>query len=185
MTGNTNIFGKWLAFGFCVFMLASCNKNLNYFTQRMNDENGWSEQELKKVQFYLSDDIVLRRQLGASDSRISNGKIRIENGREIEEVRFEKGTPGVVVFSPKANRLAVSFESSDDRYLIFGPNPKVGNRYTLRGKEWSRYQGKVTYDGRVYETSSRSAMTALLVDLKRANNTDYKSKTVGGRKVRG
>lgn len=164
---------------------SSCSKRLTYFTQSISNNNGWTESDLQQIQFYLSEDIKLRRYLGDSDSRITKGKIRVEDGREVEEILFKKGTPGVAIFSPKAERLAVSFEDGVDNYLIFGPNPKSGGRYTLRGKEWNKNSGKVSYDGRSYTTNTGSSYSALLVDLKRAKKVKYSSKTVGGRKVGG
>ena len=162
---------------------SSCSKRLTYFTQSMSNNLGWTESELQKVQFYLSEDITLRRNLGESDSRITKGKIRLVDGREVEEIFFKKGTPGVVIFSPKSERVAVSFEDGIDNYLIFGPNPKSGGRYTLRGKNWNKNSGKITYNGLEYTTGTRSSFAALLVDLKRAEKVKYSSKTVGGRKI--
>lgn len=168
---------------FALLAFSSCSKQLTHFTQKMNNDFGWTESDVQKVQFYLSNDIVLRRAIGASDSRITNGQIKLVDGREVEEVIFRKGTPGVVVFSPKADRLAVSFEHTDDKYLIFGPNPNASGRYTLLGKEWNKKIGKVTYNGMEFTTSTQSSYASLLVDLKRARNVQYNSTTVGGRKI--
>lgn len=173
-----------LIFTFCLFILSSCSKSLTPFSQRLYEEYNWSDTELKKIQFYLSDDIVLRRSVGSNETAISNGKIRIVDGKKVEEVIFRKGTPGVYVFSPRDNRFGISFESDDDGYLMFGPNPKQSERYVLLAKEWDRSKGKVTYKNNTYNTSSRSAYTTLMVDLNKANKTKYQSTTVGGRKVK-
>lgn len=164
-------------------LLSSCSPKLTPFTQRMYDDFSWSESDLKKIQFYLSDDIILRREKGADDSRISDGKIRVKDGRRVEEVVFKKGTPGVVIFTPKENRFAVSFDRSDN-YLIFGPSKKNGGRYSLRAKDWEKRYGRITYDGGTYYTDANSAFTTLMVDIKKANKVDYNSERVSGRKVR-
>ncbi len=163
--------------------LSSCSKKLTPLTQGMVEEFDWTETDLKRVQFYLSNDIVLTRDLGREESRITNGKVRVVNGREVEEVRFKKNTPGVIIFSPKGNKYAVSFESSDDKYLIFGPSKKAKGRYVLLAKDWTKNRGKVTYDGKVYNTSSNSAYANLLVDIKLARSTKYKSKEAEGRRI--
>lgn len=165
------------------FCLSSCSKTLTPFSQRVYEKYNWSTDELRKIQFYLSDDIVLQRSLGKNETSIRQGKIRVVDGREVEEVIFKKGTPGVFVFSPRTNRFGISFEDDDDGYLMFGPNPKVGERYVLLAKEWKRSRGKVTYKGKTYSTNSESAYASLLVDLSKANKTRYKSKTVGGRTI--
>ncbi len=172
-----------LLFMLLVIMASSCSKSLTPFSQRLYEEYNWNDTELRKIQFYLSDDIVLRRSFGSNETAISNGQIKIIDGREVEQVIFKKGTPGVYVFSPKENRFGISFESNDDSYLMFGPNPKQNERYVLLAKEWDRSKGKVTYKGNTYSTDSRSAYTTLMVDLNKANKTRYESTKVSGRKV--
>ncbi len=166
-----------------IFLLTSCSQKLTYFSQKMVNDFDWTENDLQKIQFYLSDDIELTRALGTEDSRITKGKIRVENGREVEVVRFKKGTPGLAVFSPKNNRMAVSFESEDDKFLMFGPNKKTKGRYVLLAKNWEKNYGEVTYDGKIYRTSSSSAYSALMVDIDKAKKVRYKSSTAEGRKI--
>ena len=161
----------------------SCSNKLTPFTKRLQNQFQWEESELQRIQFYLSDDIVLRRTLGIGESRISKGKIEVVDGREVEQVVFKEGTPGVMLFSPKDNRLAISFEEDSDKFLMFGPNPQVGGKYVLLAKDWNRRVGQVTYDGRTYTTNSESALSCLLVDLDKHKELDYSSKTVGGRKI--
>ena len=161
----------------------SCNNNYKYFTQNLYDEHGWSERELEKIQFYVSEDIVLYRKLSGEDSRITNGKIRVVDGSEIEEVIIEKGTPGVFVQSPKANRFGIAFESDDNNFLMFGPNPKANGRYVLLAKDWNRRTGKVSYGTQTYDTSSASAAAALMVDIKKAKKIKYKTKKAEGQRV--
>ena len=167
----------------CAFILSSCSNNLRPFTDDVYYEFGDSKSKLSKIQFYLSSDIVLFRDYGGTRSSIKNGKIKIVDGRKIEEVVFKKGTPGVFVFSPKRDRIAVSFEASDDKYLMFGPNQKVGGRFVLLAKEWNNRRGKVTYGDEVWNTTSSSAYANLMVDLEKARNTRVSKTTVRGRKI--
>ena len=87
------------------------------------------------------------------------------------------------MFSPKANRFAISFEEGEDSFLMFGPNKKAGGKFVLLAKEWDRRVGKVTYKGKTYNTTSQSAMAALLVDVDKARKVSRKTKKVGGRKI--
>jgi len=164
--------------------LAACSPRLAPFTQDLYDQNRWSEQELKQIQFYLSHDIVLHRQFKAGESTIEGGKIRMIDGREVEEVIFRKGTPGILLFTPKSNRFAISFEDSgEERFLMFGPNPKAGDRYVLLARDWDRRTGEISYDGKVYRTTSESAWAHLMVDLRRIQRMERESRTVKGRTV--
>lgn len=165
-------------------LLSSCSTTLTPFSQKIYERYNWNDNQLRQIQFYLSDDIVLRRSLGSNETKIQEGRIKIIDGKEVEEVVFKKGTPGVYVFSPKENRFGISFEEDDSSFLMFGPNPKVGERYVLLAKEWNRDTGKVTYKDRVYRTNKNSSYATLMVDLKKAEQNRYKSKTVSGRKVK-
>lgn len=163
--------------------IASCSPQLSPFTDNVYSELDRSSATLKKVQFYLSNDIVLYRDFGASTTTVDRGAIKLVDGRKVEEVIFKKGTPGIFVFSPKSDRIAVSFEENDENFLMFGPNDKVGGRFVLLAKQWNKNRGKVTYAGVEWNTTSESAYANLMVDLDKARNTKYKKKTVEGRKV--
>ncbi len=178
-----NVKNFLLLAGLLIF-ISSCSPKLSPFTQKLYKDNGWSEGELKSIQFYLSEDVVLRREASQGASTIEGGEIKMVDGKKVEEVVVREGTPGVLVFLPKKNRFAVSFESSDERYLMFGPNPKAGNRYVLLASDWKRNRGKVTYDGKPFYTPSKSAYAALMVDLKKIRKVSVKSHTAKGRKVK-
>lgn len=169
-------------------LISSCSPKLTPFTERLYNENGWTDAELKKIQFYVSDNIVLRRQASKGVSKIDHGEIKIIDGKRVEEIVIKKGTPGVFLFQPREDRFAISFESRefDDPYLIFGPSKRNRGRYTLRAKDWNNNNGnaKLTYDSKTYYTPTKSAYSVLLVDLKRVKDTKVKSRTAKGRTVR-
>ncbi len=166
-----------------LLLLSSCASNLKPFTQRVYEDFSWTAEEIESIQFYVSEDIRLWRDSGGEESSIKNGKVRVINGREVEEVIIKKGTPGVVLFSPKENRFAVSFNDRDESYLMFGPNEKANGRYVLLAKEWKNRRGKVTYNGVVYNTDVNSAYATLLFDIKAARQNKYNSTVVSGRRV--
>ena len=169
---------------FAILGLSSCSPHLSPFTEDLYDENRWSDEELKQIQFYLSEDIVLRREASQGAATIESGRIRMINGRRVEEVIIRKGTPGVFLFRPKEDRFAVSFEDGDEqRFLMFGPNPKARGRYVLLASEWKRDKGVVSYEDRKFYTSTSSAYAALLVDLKKVRKVALKSRTAKGRSV--
>ncbi len=171
--------------GACVALtiFTGCTPQLSYFTEGLYENYAWTEDELRRVQFYLSDDIVLRREFKGSKSEISSGEIKVVDGKKVEEVVIRKGTPGVFLFSPKQDRLAVSFEADNDRYLMFGPNPKLDDRFALLAKDWRRRAGAVTYDGRLWRVGSESAYASLMVNLKKVRKINVDSRTATGRTV--
>jgi hypothetical protein len=172
-----------------LIILSSCSPKLTPFTQELYRENGWTKSDLQQIQFYVSRDVVLRREATQGTSKIESGEIKIVDGKRVEQIVIRKGTPGVFLFSPKDDRFAVSFESragSEDPYLIFGPSRQTRGQYVLRARDWDDRGrgGKISYGQKTYYTPTESAYAALLVDLKRIRNTKVKSRTADGRTIR-
>ncbi|MBK8702004.1 MAG: hypothetical protein IPN29_21515 [Saprospiraceae bacterium] len=162
----------------------SCSPSLTPFSQQLYDRYRWSDDELKHIQFYLSDDIVLHKKGDASEAQIVEGKIRINKENTGERITIKKGTPGVLLFSPKSNRFAISFHENDDsKYLMFGPNEAINGKYALLAKDWEKYRGTVTYQDQPYTVNSDDAMSVLLVDLKKATRNKIEVREEKGRKV--
>lgn len=163
---------------------SACSNNLKYFTTDLYRENNWSASELERVQFYLSEDIVLQRKLRGENTKITNGKIRVVDGSKIEEVIIEKGTPGILIESPARDKFAISFDSSDEsKFLMFGVNPKANGKYVLLAKDWKRRYGTISYGNELYETSNVSAYAALMVDIKKARKVQVKSQRARGNRI--
>ena len=175
---------RWFAILGVALIMTSCSAKLRPFTQDLYERSGIGEEELRRIQFYLSDDIILRRQLSKGETVVKEGKLKMIDGRRVEEVRIASGTPGVIVLLPQDDRFAVSFEEGrDDNFLMFGPNPKNDDRYTLLAKEWKRTRGKVSYNGQLYDVGAQSAYSTLLVNAKLIGETEYNTRKVGGRRV--
>jgi hypothetical protein len=171
-------------FIFLILVYTSCAPALSPYTQKLNDRYEWKESDLKKVQFYLSDDVVLRRKAGSGKAEIAQGEIKIIDGTRYEVVKFRKNTPGVLLFMPKENRMAISFEDgSESNYLMFGPNPNFNNRYVLLASDWNKRYGEVTYQGKKWETSSASAFVGLVINLKNIDQNDTEARIAKGRTV--
>ena len=171
-----------LIFASALLFLSSCN-SLTPFTQEIYSDLNLASEEIKSVQFYLSQDIVLYKDIETDEARVEDGKIKLKERHKSKEIVIRSGTPGVVIFMPKENRFAVSFENDDNKFLVFGPNKRNNNRYTLLGKEWGNNYGKVTYGGETYTTSLHNSMAALMVNINKIQNHTVKRKQLNGRKV--
>ncbi len=163
--------------------LSSCSNKMSAFSKTIYDENNWSDNELRNIQFYLSEDIVLRRSLKKGETVISSGKIKVINGQKVEEVIFERGTPGIFIKRKKDNHFAVSFEEGN-RYLVFGPNNSTDGKYALLAIKWKGRKGVITYDDKKWKTYNNGHVAKLLIDLKKINHVTVNKRKVGGRKVR-
>ncbi len=167
----------------CCIFLSGCSPTLSTFSERLYEDGGWSEQELKDIQFYTSDNIILRRQIRSGNSEIVDGEIKMRNGRKVEEIIIKKGTPGVFVKKTSDKNMAISFESGKNKFLVFGPNKKIGGRYALKANDWERNRGKVNYAGKTFVFTVVDDIPMLQVDLKNKTKITRKSRVAKGRKV--
>jgi len=166
-----------------IFAFSSCSPKLLPFTQSMYDRYTWNENDIKKIQFYLSKEVVLRNASAQGQSTIVDGKIEDQRSKKIDQVVIPAKTPGVLVYLPKANRFGISFESKGGEYLMFGPNPKSGGKYVLLAKSWKNRQGKITYGEKMYTADLGASFAHLLVNIKKVNKVGIKQSVAGGRKV--
>jgi len=164
-------------------LLSSC-KNLVPYTDAMKKKYNWNDEQVKRIQFYVSHDIVLHRELSQGSTEIVQGKIKTINGKKVEEILIREGTPGVLTEIPKQNKMLVSFEVSDDHYLSFGVNPNANEKYVLLASDWNNGMGKVHYSDKEYYTDPDSKYAFLLVDLRKIQKMDITQRVAKGRKVR-
>jgi hypothetical protein len=172
-----------LLFGLIVMSLASC-KHLVPYTDAIKTQHNWNDEQVKKIQFYVSHDIILHRELAEGSTDIVKGKIKTINGKKVDEIIIRQGTPGVLTEIPKQNKMLVSFEVSDDYYLSFGVNPNVGDKYVLLASNWNKSSGTIHYAGQEYTTDPDSKYAFLLVDTRKIQKMDIKQRVAKGRKVK-
>jgi hypothetical protein len=162
--------------------LGSC-KNLVPFTDSLKTKYNLSDDQLKHLQFYVSDPIVLQRKITAeNNTQVAAGKIKIVNGEKVEEVVVPTGTRGVLVKDDNG-KFEISFEKDDSYYLRFGTNPNRYASYVLLASDWHGKVGTVTYAGNKYYTSPGSADAVLLVDMHKISSYQKDSRIAKGRKV--
>jgi len=176
---------KYIAFALLVIGVSSCGPKLRPFTDRMYVNSGFSENELKRIQFYVSNDIVLQRRIDGSKARIESGKIKVIDGAQYEEVIIRRNTPGVFSFQADGEDIAVSFEGKPSvNYLIFGPSRRRNGEYVLRAAKWERDYGVITYMGTQYTTPASSAFASLMVDVRGNNRSTTRVRRASGTRVR-
>lgn len=80
------------------------------FTHELRTEHGLTDDEVKNLQFYVSHDVTLRREVESGGRKVTPGhKLLLISGKQIEEVVISAKTPGVAVkVGPRA--IAVSFQ---------------------------------------------------------------------------
>jgi len=183
---------KYYGFRFSLFIISAVlitacatGSQKRSFSQQFYKDSGLSQEDLKRVQFYLDRDVVLYRVINSSESRVEGGKITVRGGQNVEEIVIRRGTKGALVFMPKDDRLGISFDAKDDqKYLMFGPNPNNGNRYSLLASDWENGIGYVTYGSSRWKASKPNAFASLLVDHNSMRKTSVVTEIPKGREVR-
>jgi hypothetical protein len=160
-----------------LILFSSCAKKVAY-TVSLQQEYNFTESSLKKVQFYTSEEIVLKKSKSGDNVVIGNGQFLIKNESDFEYVVIKKGSPCVLVKMMKDNLFLVSFEVGDDKLLAFGSDDSY---YSLLAKEWKDRQGTVSYAGKQYVTGSGGAF--LLVKIKSLKRVKSRERVLTGRKI--
>ena len=158
------------------------------FTRELRAGYQLSEDQIKELQFFVSSPIVLRRNLGPGEVKVTRrNALRILRERAVEEVVIETGTPGVAE-RIEEHSLGISFEHG--KFLEFGckhtdekGKTVLGSTYQLYAQDWFMNRGKVNYDGKVYYTVGDSGTSSLMVDLESAKKFFTDARYVKGRKV--
>lgn len=97
---------------------AGCRPAMVPLTQEMREQNHLSDGELRNLQYYVSHTITLRRELESGGRRVTgNHKLVVINGKTIEEVVVEAGTPGICV-GVDQSRLSISFEQGTSLQFV-------------------------------------------------------------------
>lgn len=155
------------------------------FTNDVRTRYNLDASKLKRLQFFISQDVTLQRGESSSEQQEldKDGKLVISSSASLNEILISAGTPGVVVKVLEGNKLAVSFDDVDDnKYLVFG-DPNNRGRYTLMGAEWNQGKGKINYGGKVYYVMPGGASAYLKFEMKKVKDYKKTQDKAKGRKV--
>ena len=168
-----------------VFALSSCQKNV-YLTGSLMHQLEENELDLTRIQYYNDNPLYLEREVPSSDANIKSGKVIFKNGRYINRISLEKGTPGL--FQKQDNgQLLISFEKSkEDNSLRFGP--VAGERgeffYQLVDKEGTSTFSRLDYEGNKYLVIYKKPRMRLMLSKSVLNNLKIKVRKMKGNKVK-
>ena len=121
------------------------------FGEYLRDGYQLSDRELRALQYYVSDDIHLRRIVESGNRSIGRGILLERNARVVDEILIQAGTPGIAV-GVGNDWVAVSFEpgsylyfsSRNDGVHVVGDPGRPGDLYYLWATDWMQGTGVVT-----------------------------------------
>lgn len=162
-----------------IVALGGCGKPM--FTQAVRESHSLSPADLQHIQFYTSDEIVLRRDLTEQAQEKVGDALVVSEGVVFDEVVIPKHTPGVAL-RVEGDFLLIGFSRDDpERSLWFGikrgnnefdvplaDTPytlmHLANRYDEEGFEPRYAKGYLfTYEGKQYQVANPKMRDVYLV----------------------
>lgn len=165
-------------------LLTACGSSKTYFTAGIRSRVEANQQELEKIQFYTDRDIVLRRDLETGETKVTSGKVKMENGHSVNIITLPKNTPGVCTVV-KSNIVGISFEPGDNHFLTFGKtkNAQANDPYRILANDWVSDYGVINYDGKKYHIQSEGTNAALLIKTRLLKKYTVQERKMKGRTV--
>jgi hypothetical protein len=180
-----------LLFSCIALLFTSCSVNRMYLTVDTKLKIEKAGIDVSKVQFYNSEEIVLARQLAKEELKVAQGKVRIENGKDIEEIIIPANTPGICEVNDEKT-LKISFDDGEGRSIPFlverkGEVVTSGSYFKIGAKQWTRTEsgakvGKLDYEGKVYDLV-RGSDSRLMIDKSVLTKVDRQVHVAKGRKL--
>lgn len=175
----------------CAAVLSSCSMNRMYFTVETKLQVEKANIPITQLQFYNSEEILLVRQMSKEEFGVEKGRIKIQNGRQVEEVIIPRNTPGICELHDEKT-LKISFDKGKDNAIAFLVERKngvvtEGSHFKIAAKEWVSTErgnkvGKLDYEGKVF-TLVRGFNSRLLIDKSILNKVERDTKVAKGRKL--
>jgi len=181
-----------------LILCLSCNKKVNPaqsqattvvnqadyvpFTKSLKQRLDHDHADIKKIQFYLDQTLVLRRTTGMEKGVVKGGVISYDNGQAVTEMTIPAYTPGVCE-GVNGDSLLISFDAPGNTF-VFGAL-YANENFMLLGSNWYNGVTDVTYDSKTYKVACGScgnAGDAMLV-IKRMQGGMSAPRSAGGGKV--
>ncbi len=176
---------------FLSVVLSSCSINRMFLTVDTKQQIEKAGVDISQVQFYNSEEIILARQLKKEEVKVAEGKVRIENGKHIEEIIIPANTPGICELHNEKT-LKVSFDAGDGRSIPFlverkGQVVVADSYFKIGAKQWVRTSrgrkvGKLDYEGKTYNLV-RGSDSRLMIDKSVMNRVKRDTHVAKGRKL--
>jgi hypothetical protein len=151
------------------------------FTRDLIAGNSLSEDAIKQLQFFVSTDILLRRELTPGDARIARGKLIVDNGKSVDEVEVPKFAPGVadaVEFNTNdVDHIVVSFEKGAPGIEFIARVEKPRDSFGLM---FHAETHAVSFGDLSYRPLNDSLHAILLVDRESMGNLQSKRRVLKG-----
>ena len=165
------------AIALSVLCLFSCSTSKTYFSPQVRAKIENAGVNLNQLQYYVDRDVELKREITKEEAKISNGEVKVENGKYINIITLKKNTLGIcsTVFPDK---VLISFEKGDNKFLTFGQTQRAdaADPYKLLAFEWyPNGDGMIRYEGKSYRITN-GTQGSIMIQSKFVKKADQVNK---------
>lgn len=168
-----------MLFTSCASTSTSIGKTL--FTNDVRSSLEAKNIDLTKLQYYIDGDVLLSREISSDTAKITSGEVVFENGKYYQTITLKRNTPGVCTMV-YPNRLNVSFDVDNNKYLTFSPS-NTSTYQVVNNTVLSNNANTVMYDGVPYSIKFSSAPPYLLIKKSNLSTSSSNTRIMKGRKV--
>ena len=151
------------------------------FTHSLRVEYNLTPPELKRLQFYVSNPVQLRHVDTSGKYEIAKGKLVVKDGKDVNEIVVNRGTPGVVV-DVRDPELRVSFEENFSFGFVRGTGAQ-SDVYVLAFVNDAQGQSIVRYGGAEFQMDQNSKLAHLLINKEELTEIVNKRRVLPGRRI--
>ncbi len=144
--------------------------------------------DIKKVQFYIDQELVLNRYMENGKLEVTNGIIKFVNGKNVNEIVIPANTPCVAEYV-EGDAIRVSFDKTGSTFRFQNSRTVSPEFFSFTGINWRDGTCEVDYEGARYRVScgtcSAVSDAKLMVKQSVVDNNENKSRRIMGNRVGG
>ena len=163
--------------------MAASDTSFVPFTKNLKQRLEHDGVDIKKIQFYTNEKLILKHGVGVEKGQVKSGIIMIDYGQSSSQITIPAWTPGVCE-KVEGDALMISFDAPG-KYIEFGAL-YANTSFIIVGTNWHNNTADITYDNQPYTIQSASGNVGdvkLFVRKNQAYKSDDVSRVVMGRKV--
>lgn len=166
-----------------VFLVASCAQRVP-FTNKLKDEFDLTPENMTKVQFFTSSNIILEKSKQTGNQGTgTDGSLVVNSSKTQDRIIIPASTRCTFEKAGENNEIWVRFEMGTGRILKFAARPTQTNGNYYLVADWKNGAGTVEYGNEQYVVASGGSSAYLQVLLKNFKKTKRKDRVVKGMKV--
>jgi len=167
-----------------VLALSACGVKEGFTNEIRTQYNLTSEKELKKVQFYTSETIILTRSKASGNSSTDeDGTLVSSQNSEQDRIIIPVNTKCICESVGAAGEIFVRFEVGPGKLLPFTERKNQNNRYYFSPEWIADKGGKINYGNEVFYATQSSGTAYLMIKRKNLQKTKRRDRVVKGMKV--